>query len=150
MERRSPPPERRATPRGGRRAADHEGRPVALIVDDHGDSRELLAAILQDAGVTTTEAGNGRDALARMAEHPTPSVILIDLSLPDLHGTEVVRLLKADPRTAGIPIVGLSASVMAADKQGALDAGCVTFLEKPLMPDDVVALVRRLLRGAPT
>ena len=76
---------------------------------------------------------------------PRPALILIDLSLPDCHGTEVVRQLKASAVTSDIPIIALSASVMASDKQRAASAGCAAFIEKPVMPDDVVALVRRLL-----
>ena len=144
MERRHNP-ERRAVPRGGRRTADHSGRPVVLIVDDHVDSRELLATVLQDAGVVIAEAGTGGEALARAAVHPMPSLVLIDLELPDCHGTAVVRALKDDERTRPIPIVALSASVMIPDKEAAADAGCLAFIEKPLLPDTVVEMVRRLL-----
>lgn len=121
-----------------------------LIVDDHADSRELLAAVLQDAGVTVAEAGTGRDALRRVAGDPAPDLVLVDLALPDCHGTDIARALKRDPETARIPIVALSASVMASDKAAAADAGCVAFIEKPLIPDDVVELVRRTLIAAGT
>ena len=147
-ERRSELVDRRAVARGGRRYDDHGGRPVVLIVDDHVDSRELLATVLQDAGVAIAEAGTGKDALDRAAHSPRPSLILIDLALPDCHGTAVVRALKGRQDTRDIPIVALSASVMAADKEAASAAGCIAFIEKPLMPDDVVFMVRRLLTGA--
>jgi two-component system, cell cycle response regulator DivK len=146
-ERRSSP-DRRQTPRGGRRDADHCGRPVVLVVDDHADSRELMAAVLQEIGVAMAEAATGREALRRAAALPIPQLILIDLSLPDCHGTEVVRVLKQDDSTFGIPIVALSASVMAADKEAAAAAGCVAFIEKPVLPDEVVRVVRRVLSGA--
>ena len=104
--------------------------------------------MLQDAGVAIAEAATGRDALARAGTLPTPQLVLIDLSLPDVHGTEVVRRLKEDVLTAHIPVVALSASVMAADKERAAKAGCAAFIEKPVIPDHVVAMVRRLLDGA--
>ena len=90
-------PERRLVSRGGRREGDYEGRPVVLVVDDHVDSRDLMAAVLQEVGVAIAEAGTGAGALERVAMEPRPSLILIDLSLPDCHGTEVVKALKADP-----------------------------------------------------
>ena len=141
-------PDRRAAPRGGRRTADHSGRPVVLIVDDHVDSRELLATVLQEAGVTVAEAGTGKEAVERVALSPVPSLILIDLALPDCHGTAVVRTLKQSDGTRHIPVVALSASVMAPDKEAAAQAGCLAFIEKPLIPDDVVSMVRRVLDGA--
>ncbi len=134
-------------PRGGRREADYSGRPLVLVVDDHVDSRDLMAAVLQELGVAIAEAGTGADALQRAAANPRPALIIIDLALPDCHGTEVVRRLKADSSTHDIPIVALSASVMAADKEAAATAGCAAFIEKPVLPDQVVAMVRKLLAG---
>src|SRR5262245_62250562 len=90
-------PERRLVLRGGRREGDYEGRPIVLVVDDHVDSRDLMAAVLQEVGVAIAEAGTGAAALARIAMEPRPSLIMIDLSLPDCHGTDVVKAVKADP-----------------------------------------------------
>ena len=141
-------PDRRTAHRGGRREDDHSGRPVILIVDDHADSRELVATVLVDIGVVVAEAGTGGDALLRAWSKPYPHLVLIDLSLPDCHGTDVVRTLKQDPRTRDIPVVALSASVMAADKERAAQAGCAEFIEKPVTPDTVIAVVRRVLGAA--
>jgi two-component system, cell cycle response regulator DivK len=140
-------PERRVVPRGGRRDEDHSGRPVVLIVDDHVDSRDLMAAVLQELGVTIAEAGTGADGLRRASQHPVPGLVMVDLSLPDCHGTDVARALKAAGSTREIPIVALSASVTASDKDAAAAAGCIAFIEKPLLPDEVVEMVRRLLNG---
>ena len=138
-------PERRLVSRGGRRDRDHEGRPIVLVVDDHVDSRDLMAAVLQEVGVAIAEAGTGAAALERVAMEPRPSLIMIDLSLPDRHGTEVVKALKADAAVRHIPVIALSASVMASDKDAAAAAGCAAFIEKPVLPDEVVAMVKRLL-----
>ena len=119
-----------------------------MVVDDHVDSRDLMAAVLQEVGVAIAEAGTGSAALERVAMEPRPSLIMIDLSLPDRHGTEVVRELKADAAVRHIPVIALSASVMTSDKEAAARAGCVAFLEKPVLPDAVVAMVRRLLAQA--
>ena len=112
------------------------------------DSRELLAAILHELGVAIAEAGTGRDALARTACPPLPAIVFLDLSLPDQHGTDVARALKLDPATRNIPVIALSASVRPVDKAAAACAGCAAFLEKPVNPEDVLTLVRRLLTGA--
>ena len=122
---------------------------MVLVVDDHDDSRELMVAVLLDIGVAIAEAATGREALARASSRPTPHLVLIDLALPDFHGTEVVRRLKEDVLTAHIPVVALSASVMAADKERAANAGCSAFIEKPVTPDRVVAIVRRTLDRVP-
>ena len=135
-------------PRGGRREGDYSGRPVVLVVDDHADSRELVAAVLQEIGIAIVEAATGRDALLRVVASPLPHLVLVDLSLPDCHGTDVVRTLKEDERTRHIPVIALSASVMAADKARAAAAGCAEFIEKPVTPDHVVAVVRRALNAS--
>ena len=84
--------------RGGRRDDDHPGRPVVLVVDDHADSRELVATVLQDIGVAIAEAAPARDALVRAWSKPHPHLVLIDLSLPDCHGTDVVAHAQAGSR----------------------------------------------------
>lgn len=116
-----------------------------LVVDDHVDSRDLMAAVLQELGVAIAEAGTAAGALERVAMEPRPALIMIDLSLPDRHGTEVVKAFKADQAIRHIPVVALSASVMVSDKEAAAAAGCAAFIEKPILPDTVVALVKRLL-----
>jgi putative two-component system response regulator len=134
--------------RGGRREDDHAGRPVVLVVDDHADSRELVAAVLGDLGVAVVEAATGAEALQRAWSRPFPHLVLIDLSLPDCHGTDVARTLKQDERSSDIPVVALTASVMAADKERAAEAGCAEFIEKPVTPDTLIALVRRVFGAA--
>jgi two-component system, cell cycle response regulator DivK len=148
VDRRTASGARRTASRGGRRAADNAGRPLVLVVDDHVDSRELLSTVLLELGVSIAEAGTGKEALQRLAIAPAPDLILIDLSLPDCSGTDVVRALKLNPATRHIPVIALSASVMAPDKAAAAAAGCAAFIEKPALPDDVVRMVRRLLSGA--
>ena len=147
MERRTSADRRRAQ-RGGRREDDHAGRPVILVVDDHDDSRELVATVLLDLGVAVAEAATGAEALLRAWSKPYPHLVLIDLALPDCHGTDVARTLKRDQRSSEIPVIALSASVMAADKERAAEAGCTEFIEKPVSPDTLIALIRRVLGAA--
>ena len=120
-----------------------------LVVDDHADSRELIAAVLSGADIATAEASTGAGALRRVAEAPRPSVVIIDLGLPDCHGTDCIRALRQAPETADLPILVLSASVTDADERGAAEAGATAFLRKPILPDDLLNAVRAVLRRTP-
>ena len=105
--------------------------PLVLIVDDSDRNRKLARDVLRAAGLRTIEAADGHEALALAAES-LPDVILLDLRLPDMDGTDVARALRDGVRTARIPVVALSA-LRAADDHGALSAeGFAGRLEKPI------------------
>jgi CheY-like chemotaxis protein len=144
-DRRSHPGDRRQLWRGGRRDEDHRNRPIVLIVDDHADCRELIRVVLGAAGIGTAEASSGAAAIARLRIHPLPAAFIVDLGLPDYHGTELIRRLHRDPATAALPVLVLSASVTDADRLAAADAGASAFLAKPVLPDTLLIEVRRLL-----
>jgi two-component system KDP operon response regulator KdpE len=142
---RSGPGDRRKNWRGGRRAPDHRQRPIVLVVDDHADSREVIAAVLGAADIATAEASSGRTALQRILEVPRPSAVIIDLGLPDCHGTDLIMTLRQAPENADLPILVLSASVTDADRSGAAAAGASAFLRKPILPDDLLIALREAL-----
>ena len=120
-----------------------------LIVDDVATNRILMRVKLSEAFYDTLQAESGADAL-QMARAEQPDLILLDLYLPDQDGAAVCAALKADPETAHIPIVIVTAAQDSADKMRALQAGAEEVLRKPL--DDVVLLarVRSLLRARET
>lgn len=120
------------------------GRPCVLLVDDYPDAREMYSEYLQFSGFDVVEAANGMEALARAADE-APDIILMDLSLPVMDGWEATRRLKADPRTAGIPVVALTGHVLASISEGAKQAGCDAFVTKPCLPEDLVIEIRRVL-----
>lgn len=111
-----------------------------LIVDDNDKNRKLARDVLRGAGLRTLEAATGGEAVA-IAAKGLPDVILLDLRLPDMDGMDVARALGSDPRTAGIPVVALSASLYAGDPDGLRAAGFAGYLEKPIdvrsFPDQV-------------
>jgi two-component system, cell cycle response regulator DivK len=109
--------------------------PLVLIVDDNDKNRKLARDVLRAAGLATLEAGTAADAVA-LAATRLPDVILLDLGLPDMAGTEVARELRARTGTAHIPVVALSAMRDAGDHDWLLKAGFAGFLSKPI---DVVA-----------
>jgi two-component system, cell cycle response regulator DivK len=117
------------------------GAPLVLIVDDNQKNRKLARDVLRAAGVRTLEAGNGAEGMALASEHQ-PDVILMDLRLPDMDGTDAARALGDDPRTAAIPVVALSALPLEAD-EWIVAAGFAGYLEKPISVRDFPEQVRR-------
>jgi two-component system, cell cycle response regulator DivK len=105
--------------------------PLVLVVDDNEKNRKLARDVLRAAGFRTVEAGRGDEAIALAAEH-SPDVILLDLRLPDMDGTDVARGLRGGAETGRIPIVALSASPYPGDSDQLLAAGFDGYLQKPI------------------
>jgi two-component system cell cycle response regulator DivK len=114
--------------------------PLVLIVDDNYKSRKLARDVLSASEFQTLEAATGGEAIGLAAEH-VPDVILLDLRLPDMSGTEAARQLKNGDRTAQIPLVALSASALEGSGDWLEAAGFAGWLEKPIrvatFPDQV-------------
>jgi two-component system, cell cycle response regulator DivK len=121
-------------------------RPRVLLVDDYPDAREMYTEYLQYSGFEVIEAANGMEALQRAVD-ATPDIILMDLSLPVMDGWEATRRLKADDRTAAIPVVALTGHALAGISEGAKNAGCDAFVTKPCLPEDLVKEIRKILAG---
>jgi two-component system, OmpR family, phosphate regulon response regulator PhoB len=121
--------------------------PVVLIVDDEKDLRVLLDFNLRQAGYRTLQAATGEEALQQVARHE-PDMILLDLNLPDLSGTEVARRIKADADTREIPIVMLTARGAEADRIAGFELGAEDYVPKPFSVRELVLrlnVVRRRL-----
>ncbi len=119
-------------------------RPLVLIVEDHADLRQLYAEQLAISGFDVIEANDGAEAVDRTSSR-LPDVVLMDLSLPVVDGWEATRRLKADARTAHIPVVALTAYDGSSDLERATMAGCDWFVPKPCPPDALITEVRRVL-----
>jgi CheY-like chemotaxis protein len=124
--------------------AKRADRPRVLLVDDYPDAREMYAEYLEFSGFEVVEAENGMEALQRAVE-ASPDIILMDLSLPVMDGWEATRRLKADKRTAQIPVVALTGHALAGISEGAKKAGCDAFVTKPCLPEDLVKEIRKIL-----
>jgi PAS domain S-box-containing protein len=121
-------------------------RPRILNVDDDEANRYAVSRMLQGAGFEPIEARSGTEALERARGRP--DAVLLDLRLPDLDGFEVCRRIRADPLTADLPIVHLTATYGSPDAwAAALDAGADVYLTHPVEPLVLVATLRSLLRG---
>lgn len=119
-------------------------RPRVLLVDDYSDARAMYGEYLEFSGFDVVEAANGEEAVARALD-ADPDIILMDLSLPVMDGCEATRRLKADARTAAIPVVALTGHALAGISDGARRAGCDSFVTKPCLPEDLVLEIRRVL-----
>jgi two-component system alkaline phosphatase synthesis response regulator PhoP len=119
----------------------------ALVVEDDQDIGQLLTHYLQKAGFEPTLVTSGRDVLAR-ARHEAFDVILLDVMLPGLDGLQVCRALRADPGTAQVPIIMLTAKGEEPDRIVGLELGADDYITKPFSPNEVIARVRALLRRA--
>jgi CheY-like chemotaxis protein len=104
----------------------------------------MLRERLQRRGYAVSIACNGREGVAR-ARSDSPDLVIMDMILPLLDGWEATRLLKADPLTRHIPVLGLSSSVMAADRERARSAGCDDFATKPVDFPRLLAKIDALL-----
>ena len=113
---------------------------LILIVDDNEQNRRLARDVLEFAGFRTLEAAGGVEGLALAVEH-RPDLIFMDIRMPDMNGTEVVRKLRQNERTAAIPVVALTSSTMKGDRERFLADGFDGYLEKPIrvreFPDQV-------------
>ena len=112
-----------------------------LVVEDNARNMALLRDVLRATGYRTLEATTGRQALELASEH-TPALVLMDIRLPDMAGTEALRLLRAEPRTATIPVLAVTAEAMTGDRERLLEAGFDAYLAKPIDIDALLAAVR--------
>jgi two-component system cell cycle response regulator DivK len=120
---------------------------VVLIVDDNERNLRLARDVLRLAGFRTLEAASGGEGVA-LATEQLPDVILMDIRLPDIDGTEAVRRLKDDNRTAAIPVVALTSMAMKGDREWFLSAGFDGYLEKPISVAELPDQVRAFCRGS--
>ncbi len=116
-----------------------------LIVDDEAANRELLEAILTEAGYRVELADGGAEALTRASAAP-PDLILLDLMMPGMNGFEVCQRLKRDPTTGGVPIIVVTALGQIPAKEAALTSGADDFITKPIYPEDLRARVSAMLK----
>lgn len=122
--------------------------PLVLIVDDNDRNRKLARDVLRMAGIRTLEAATAAEGIAIASEH-LPDVILMDLRLPDLDGTEAARLIRADSRTARIPVVAMTALRLDARDDWLLEAGFAGYIVKPIDIDELPDVVRGFCAPGP-
>jgi two-component system, cell cycle response regulator DivK len=119
-----------------------------LLVEDNEMNRDMLSRRLERRGFTVIIAADGEVGL-QLARSVTPDLILMDMSLPIIDGWEATRQLKADPATAKIPVIALTAHAMAEDRAKAMAAGCDDFDTKPVELPRLLAKIDAMLQTPP-
>ena len=116
-----------------------------LVIEDVRDQAELWSDVCAEAGLNAMTASTDLQGYQR-ARNTQPALILLDLMLPDIDGWDVCRRLKMDEGTSHIPIVILTARDEPNGPRRAHQAGCAAYLKKPCPPNELLAVIRRLLR----
>src|ERR1700733_15050276 len=119
---------------------------VILVVEDNERNLKLLRDVLEYAGFDVRAARTAEDGISLAVSEP-PDLVLMDLQLPGIDGLEALRRLRASPRTAGIPVVAVTAQAMKHDRERALEAGFDGYVEKPISVRAFPGKVRRFLPG---
>ena len=117
---------------------------TVLHVEDNEYNRKIVRQLLSRTSFRLIEAADGEEGVA-VAQRELPDLILMDVQLPKLSGLEATRLLRADPRTAKIPLVVVTSFALSGDDQRAMAAGASAYLAKPYSPRELLALVRKYL-----
>jgi CheY-like chemotaxis protein len=119
-----------------------------LVIEDNELNLDMVTRRLTRAGLEVLSARDGASGLDR-ARAEQPDVVLLDISLPDMDGVEVVRRLRADEATRGLRVIALTAHAMPEDRARALDAGCDDYDTKPVEMARLLSKIDALLGRAP-
>ena len=121
---------------------------LILIIEDNDKNLKLVRDVLQVKGYATVEAGNAEDGII-LARERKPDLVLMDIQLPGMSGIEAIGLLRADPATAAIPVVAVTASVMPQDRNKITEAGFDAYVGKPINLKEFLDTVRNMLERRP-
>jgi two-component system cell cycle response regulator DivK len=121
---------------------------LVLIVEDNEKNMKLVRDVLQVKGYRTLEAGSAEDGIA-LARAEKPDLVLMDIQLPGMNGIEALAVLRADPATAAIPVIAVTASVMQQDRNLITQAGFDAYIGKPINLKEFLEAVRTMIEGRP-
>ncbi len=122
-----------------------EKKQIALVVEDNEDNMVLITMLLKNAGYESIWADTGLKGV-QLALEQEPDFVLLDIQLPDIDGTEVLKRIRAlDAGVAKIPIIAMTSYAMAGDREKLLAAGCDGYIEKPIDPMRVISQIRTIL-----
>ena len=113
-----------------------------LYVEDNEFNRQIVRDLLARTSYRLIEANDGEAGVAMALQEP-PDLVLMDIQLPKISGLEATRRLRADPRTAHIPIITITSYALSGDDQKAMDAGASSYLAKPYSPRELLQVIRK-------
>jgi len=124
-----------------------DSQKTILLVDDDMVNLTILKTLISGAGYSVLTAENGREALT-VAGKNAPDLIILDIMMPEMDGTELATVLKGDPRTHKIPIIFLSSLISAKEERRDINKTLISYLSKPYKRDQLLNLVRKYLSPA--
>jgi two-component system phosphate regulon response regulator PhoB len=127
--------------------AGNGASPLVLVADDDADILTLVSLRLKKAGYGVVTAADGEEAVQAVLER-RPDLAIVDMRMPKMDGLEVIRRIRADEESNGIPVIALSARVREANIAEGLDAGADEYMNKPFSPKELVELVQAKLPAA--
>ena len=118
-----------------------------LYVEDNEFNRKIVRQLLAQTSYRLREAPDGESGV-RAAQQELPDLILMDVQLPKMSGLDATRELRADPRTARVPIIIVTSYALSGDEQKARDAGATAYIAKPYSPRDLLSKIREIVPEA--
>jgi two-component system cell cycle response regulator DivK len=118
-----------------------------LYVEDNEYNRKIVRQLLAKTSYRLKEANDGEEGVASALASP-PDLVLMDIQLPKLSGLDATRRLRADPRTASVPIIVVTSFALSGDEQKATAAGATAYLAKPYSPRELLAKIREIVPEA--
>ena len=119
--------------------------PRVLIIEDNEENRDALSRRLQRRGYDVVMACDGQRGV-EMAKSESPDLVLMDMNMPVLDGWRASRIIRSDPATAALPIIGLTAHALTGDRKKAIEAGCSDYHTKPVDFSQLMTQIETLLR----
>src|SRR5262249_4803534 len=116
---------------------EHTSMKHVLVIEDNSDNFGLISLALERAGYKVVFAATGTDGV-RLALESNPSLIIVDINLPDFDGYEVTRRIRQSRANGSIPIVAITSNAMMGDREKTIEAGCTAYFEKPIDPLTIV------------
>ena len=117
-----------------------------LVIEDNENNMELITFILEESNYRTLKAENGQKGVA-LALQERPDFIILDIQLPDILGTEVLKMIRSSEIGDSIPIIAMTSYAMAGDREQLLAAGCDGYIEKPIDPITVMNQIEKVVGG---
>ena len=117
---------------------------TCLVIEDNEDNMVLITRLLEKSGYSVLRAETGRQGI-EIALNREPDFILLDIQLPDISGTEVLKIIRTTDKSSSIPVIAMTSFAMTGDREKLLAAGCDGYIEKPIDPGLVINQINRII-----